>query len=347
MTFSPRLKIGVAILALVVLFFSNIALQVITIGLLLLISFRRFCRWQALKFWIILIAISCLPFLFIRTSEILHLSMLVCCRSVILYLAMMTIAENISTNKLNSHLPKIIGKKLTATLVLAFNFLPLIKHILIKNYGLFYLRSNANYPRYKQLISYVLTVFKQILNAAECCAENMFLEYKSKNLHVVFITGGKHCGKTTYALKQIEEFKARNWPVSGVVSPGLMQNDCRTTIYAKNIITDEEKLLASRNLKIDDVIVNYGGFSFSNAGYSHARDALNNYIPGGIVFFDEFGSMELARMGYVAEFEKLICANISAIFVVVREELLAKVIKLYKFNDFELIKVPAAFNISI
>jgi nucleoside-triphosphatase THEP1 len=337
-----RLKIIFALVAFVALFISNFVAQGITIILLLLISFKRLCVLKTIKFWLGFILISFVPYLFLRSAEMLHLSTLVFCRSIILYLAFITIAENISTNQLSAFLPKIIGKQLAITLTLAFNLLPIIRHILLKNYGLFYLRNKINYPKYKQFCGYALSIFRQIINAANCCAENMLLSHEAKTPHIVIITGYRHCGKTSYALGLIKEFQAKNWPVSGIVAPSSMQNNRRSTIYVKNISTSEKKLLASRDLKIDDSIFNYGDFDFSASGYAYAKEALLNYTEGGIVFLDEFGPMELSKIGYANEFEKLTRANVSAIFVVVRREILDRFYERFSNLSFELIDTKIA-----
>lgn len=348
MASARKIKTFFASIAFIALFTTSFAVQGVAIVMLLFISFRRLCELKTIKFWLVFILISFIPCLFLRSIDVLQLSTLVFCRSIILYLAVMIIAENISVHNIGACLQKIIGKQLALTLTLAFNLLPIIRHILLKNYGLFYLRKKTNCNKYQQFCGYALSILKQIINAANCCAENMLLAHNAKTPLIIIITGHKHSGKTTFALNLIKQFHAKNWPVSGIVAPSLMQQNRRSTIYVQNIKTGEKKLLASRDLNVDDAIFNYGNFNFSASGYAYAKAALLDYREKDIVFLDEFGPIELSKMGYAAEFEILARAtNVSAIFVVVRKEILDRFYKNFPDLVFETIDIQAVAEHSV
>jgi len=319
-----KIKIGFALLSFAVLFTTNIVWHVLAIGILSIFALRRLRELKNLKFWLVFLVLAFLPCVFIQTWQMFWLACLVLCRSIIIYLALITIAENINLNALNKNLPKIIGKRLAMIVVLAFNLMPMVRDILLKNYALFYFKKAANISLFKKTIAYVLAVFRQVINAADCCAENMFLSHVLASPKVIIISGEKHCGKTTYAAALMDEFKAKNWPVSGILAPSTIQNGRRNTIYVMDLQTDEKLLLASREDIVADKAYTYGGFSFSQSGYKFARNALLNHIPGSIVLLDEFGPLEFANMGHADEFKTLLKSDIAALYVVIRKELLGR-----------------------
>lgn len=319
-----KIKIILALLSFSVLFTTNIVWHGLVVTGLLILTWRSFRELKNLKFWLVFLLFAFLPCIFIHTYQMFWLSCLVLCRSVIVYLALITIAKNINSDALSKNMSKIIGKRLTTILLLAFNLMPIVRNILIRNYALFYFKKTTNISRFKKTIAYVLAVLRQVLNAADCCAENMFLSQAATGPNITIITGAKHSGKTTLASTLIEKFKAKNWDVRGILAPSTMENNRRTTIYVMDIQTGEKKLLASRQENIADTAYTYGGFRFSQSGYQFATKSLLNYIPGSIVFLDEFGPLEFANMGHAADFKKLLCSNIAALYVVIREELIER-----------------------
>lgn len=334
-----KFKIIAALIALSALFTQNVVIHLIVITCLAAFSFKRLRELKAAKFWIVFGVIAFLPAVFIRSFEAFYLSMLVFCRSLILYLALMTITENININKVSNYLQKLFGDRVAATLTLALNLMPVIRHIVSRNYAVFYLRRiNAN-AKCEGYIGFVVSIFRQIISAADCCAENMILTHQAAMPHISIITGLKHSGKTTLALNLIEQFKAKNWPVTGVIAPSLIENNRRSTIYVKNIQSGEEKLLASRDNIILDICYKYGGFNFSQSSYDFARQALLDHQPSGIVFLDEFGPLEFANLGYANEFKKLIKSDVSAVFIILREELLTRFTKEFNFQFCDLIRI--------
>lgn len=339
MSIPRKLKITVALIALVALFFSYCWILLGVVTILLLLSFGRIKEKKNFKFWLFFCGISFFPCLFIRTYEIFHLSLLVFCRSVILYLAILTITENINLNSTDKYFTKIIGKRLSILLTISFNLMPVLRNILVRNYALFYLRRSHNQKKLHLLFRYALSIFRQGIETADACAENMLLIHKVSAPHVVIITGDTLSGKTTLLTNFITQFKSKSWPVTGIVAPSTILNNRRSTIYVQDVRTNEQKLLASREEKLSDHVYDYGSFSFSKSGYEFASNALLSYVPGGIVVLDEFGPMEFAGIGYADEFKKLLDASVSALYVVVRKDILEKFCAEFNLVSYEIIFV--------
>jgi nucleoside-triphosphatase THEP1 len=332
-----KVKIVIALVALVVLFTKLWWLHVLSLLVLIFLSYKKINELKSPIFLVTLLTTTFLPYIFLRSPAALTLSLLIFSRTLALYLAMLVIAENIDLHALHQWLPKILGKRLALAVNLAFNLLPIIRYLLLKNYELFYFKK-ANVCRQQQnmwgniiaikkvLSGYVYAVLRQIIAAAEGCAENMLLLYQASenSPQVYLLTGNPQSGKTTAMAKLVAEFQSYNWPVSGVLAPGVMTNNQRATIFAQNIKTNEKQLLASRVETIDDVAYEFGSFKFSASGLQFARAALLDFYPRGIVVLDEYGPLELKGLGHADEFKQLLKSNVAAIYLVTREGLLSQ-----------------------
>ncbi|OQA91277.1 MAG: NTPase [Elusimicrobia bacterium ADurb.Bin231] len=258
-------------------------------------------------------------------------------RTVLLYNAFLIFTENINYDKFRDFLERVAGKKLAAELALSLNILPVLRRNFFCSYGTFYLRGNVTASKPRRYLSFLHSVLLQGLGAADRIAENMSMSDVSAGPKIYIITGARHCGKTTYAMKLAEEFKTNGWPVYGILSPGTIEHGVRRTIDAVNIGTGEKHLLASRAGLSAKRAVAYGGFEFSEKGLKFAKDTLLSYKKGGIVFVDEIGRIELSGGGYAEELRTLLKSDISSIFMVVRRDFINDVISEFKISKYELI----------
>lgn len=344
MSYLRKLKIISACLALIGLFSQNLVILLfLTLGCSIF-SLKKFTDNKILTYILIFIGISFLPYLIFRENTYLLLTISFVCRSLILYFALQLLTENINFEKTRLLLIKFLGKNFTLALTLAFNLLPLIKHLLRKNHGLFYLKQQRKKNKLKQLICFALTIFRQIIHTAESCAENLILLEQGKQPQIILLTGPKHSGKTTYALELVTKFRNNNWPVSGILAPSTLHNNRRSTIYVTDLATNTKRLLASRELKIENIAYEYGGFNFAQAGLEFARQALKNTNKNDIVFLDEYGPLEFANLGFADEFKQLTASNISAIFVIIREELVQRFLSYHNNLSCEIINITEAYN---
>lgn len=339
-----KLKIFFAVLALFVLFWESILAHLLILLILFTISWRRQTELKNIRFWLIFLIISFLPSFFVPNHETINLSILIFLRSLILYTSLSLIADSISFNSFNRHLQRISTKKFATSLTLAFNLLPAIRKILVRSYSLFYFKPRRKRSRLKLLSGFATSILHQIIMAADNCAESMILVHRSTKPKLIIITGPKHTGKTSYLTNLTANFKNLSWPVSGIISPGTMKNGKRNTISVINLKTGEKKILASRTKPIKDAATRHCSFKFDRKGFEFANKALLDYSPSGIVFLDEFGPLEFLGKGYCHAFNHLLHSNISALYVVVRKELLSRFIAEYAKVPYEIVEIDSGDN---
>lgn len=337
------MKICLAFLALFLLFVQNFAIQFGALVVLLPFAIKQWRDAKMLRFWLIFAAFSFWPCIFIRSMQTVEISAVAVCRAINFYLILRLITENINLTKMDYYLPKILGHRVSAAVILAFNLSSNLNRTTIRNYYLFRLKQKSQCAsRVRLLKGFILALFRQVMGVADNCAENMILAHRLKHRpRVVIITGAKHSGKTTYATALVAQFKARKFPVSGILAPSEMQDGRRTSIWVESIKTGAALFLASRTRLVVDKVYEYGGFTFSQAGYDFARKELLNFAPRDLVFLDEFGVLEFAGLGYVHECQQLFDANIAALFIVIRKELVERFVTAYKLDNYEIIDIQS------
>jgi len=338
---TPKLKIFVALASIALLFSKSVFILIFPAVSLFFLTYKKNISFKKIFFFTLASALFFLPCLILPTKLMLTISSLAILRSLIIYLAITIIAENIDSKKFIAGVANLAGKRFALLLSLTLNIVPTLQQILTINYGLYYLRCEKKGLRFKKMKAYGFSVFKQFLTTANSCAENMILDYKISKPLVVVISGGKHCGKTSFAEHLIEDFKSKNWPVSGILAPSTIENSVRASIYVKNIKTNETKLLASRTKSISDCKCVYGGFTFSQSALNFAETSLLDYTQGNIVFIDEVGPLELSGLGYANAFNALLSANISALFVVIRKPLVKKFLEEFNVDNYQIIDINA------
>lgn len=334
-----KIKIIIACIALLTIFISNVVVIGISVAMLLPFCIKELLTKKTIIFILLFSLMAFVPTVFIHSKEFFYITVLMILRSLVLFFSIMTIAENINLQNTHSRISKILGNNFATILTFAFNLLPSFKHSLFKTICLFYLKNKTRSSIWHKFSTLAIIIFKHALNTANCCAENMLLTSKAKSPKIVIITGPKHSGKTTYAKELANRFKAKNWPISGIIAPSLMKNNRRSTIFVEDITTNEIKLLASRTTPINDLLYEYGGFNFSKSGLDFAKSALKMHHNNGIVFLDEYGPLEFANLGFSENFSSLIKTNVSAIYVVVREEMLNRFLKEYEHLCCEVIRI--------
>jgi nucleoside-triphosphatase THEP1 len=256
-------------------------------------------------------------------------------RTVLLYNAFLLLTENMNYDMFRERLERFAGKKLSAELALSLNILPVLRRNFFHSYGSFYLRGNVKASHPRKYLSFLHSVLLQGLTAADRIAENMSISATLAGPKIYIITGEKHSGKTTRAMELAEEFKHNGWPVCGILSPGTMKHGLRHSIDIINAATGERRSLASRDGLTEGKCMSYGGFDFSEQGLEYARRALSEHKSCGIVFIDEIGPIELSGGGYAGELRELLKSDASSIFIIVRRELMDKMLAEFRIGKYE------------
>ncbi|HRY30284.1 MAG TPA: nucleoside-triphosphatase [Elusimicrobiota bacterium] len=296
---------------------------------------------RRLKFWIFFFLASFLPFFLIRRQEMLLVSGRMFLRAVLLYNAVLLYVENVDAERMKPVLRRAFGERLSLTLSVAVNILPVMRRIFLQTHGVFLLRAPSSRARLFGYVRFLRAVLSQSLLAAERLAENMIVAEGARQNEVHIISGPHGSGKTTLAAALAEKFQERGWPVAGVLSPGAFEAGRRVRIEARDAASGETRLLASRNGEVSDPIHEHGGFRFSKSGFEFAKESLLRRAAGSIVFVDEIGPLELAGEGYAETLENLLHADAAALYLVVREGLVQDVTKKFKISQYTILRPPA------
>lgn len=144
-------------------------------------------------------------------------------------------------------------------------------------------------------------------------------------MEIAIITGKVNSGKTTLLEKIAAREKLNgNFP-TGIIARGVFRNGKKIGFDVMDLATGKIQQLARINNKKDK---SWGSrFTFYHAGWKFARNALLNFRPGGVVFLDEVGPLELKGEGHARTLKKLLQSNIGKIYISVRSDCLKEVRK--------------------
>lgn len=151
---------------------------------------------------------------------------------------------------------------------------------------------------------------------------------------VWIITGKQNAGKSVLMMDIIAEVKQRGYPLCGLVSPGVYQDDLRIAIQVLDVGSGERTILAelkpgwdpgnpTKKWKMNEEAVQWGA----------AR--LGSMDPAGKVFFlDEIGIYEiLEKTGWQKGLEILQEKTYYRAFISVRKEVVPEIIKICENAD--------------
>jgi nucleoside-triphosphatase THEP1 len=160
---------------------------------------------------------------------------------------------------------------------------------------------------------------------------------------LIFWTGPKHSGKTTAAGELAMRARDAGICVAGLLAPAVYESDRLVGFDAVDLRTGEQVSRASRRKQTGQA----GGFRFTKQGRALGKAALDISAVGSaeLVIVDEFGPMELGGKGWREETDLLLAETDAVVLLVVREELVQEVERLY--GDYGGRKIAAAGKDSI
>lgn len=141
---------------------------------------------------------------------------------------------------------------------------------------------------------------------------------------LVIITGAVNSGKTTHLRRLIAQERALGVSVSGVIAPGVFKGDEKIGYDVEDVASGRALPLARTGTQ-GDSDQNTGWYWLSKKTLEFAKEALLNCTPGGVVFLDEVGPLELSGEGYASCIRTLLESRISRLYIVVREGLVDQV----------------------
>jgi len=107
----------------------------------------------------------------------------------------------------------------------------------------------------------------------------------------IFLSGKSGSGKSTVLIKTIELLKNRGLKVGGFITPEIVEEKKRTGFYVKDIFSNEMKVFASIDFKIEPRLGNYGvdTDAFDKIALKAIDFALESCA---VICVDEIGKME-------------------------------------------------------
>ena len=168
---------------------------------------------------------------------------------------------------------------------------------------------------------------------------------------ITIITGSRGVGKTSRLLKMIEELKNKGIPSSGIMTPGIYnEEDCKVGFYALDVKTHDQWELGRSDKLLKGP--SYGPFSFSEMGFVRANKILENVLSNGPtnVFLDEIGPLELEKgYGFSPVLSLVGSFGIDRnLYLVIRKSLIDMFVSRFiPNNDYRIIEITAENRDSI
>ena len=165
----------------------------------------------------------------------------------------------------------------------------------------------------------------------------------SKQDRLVLWTGPKHSGKTTAAGELAVRARDEGLRVAGLLAPAVYECDRLVGFDAVDLRTGEQVSPASHRKETGEG----GGFRFTEQGHKLGKAAfdISTARSADLVIIDEFGPMELQGKGWRDQVDLLLAEMDAVVLLVVREELVGEVERLY--GDYGGRKIAAAEKDSI
>jgi len=150
---------------------------------------------------------------------------------------------------------------------------------------------------------------------------------------LILWTGARHSGKTTSAVELVEKIRNEGFEVCGLLSPCVYFEGEFVGYDVLDLRTNHRAPLA--RCKTSNSYA--GPFNFITEGLKLGNSALSKEVvePVDLVIVDEFGKLELEGQGWRKSIDSLLSSSDTLILLVVREELIDEVRRIYA-NIFQL-----------
>ena len=146
-------------------------------------------------------------------------------------------------------------------------------------------------------------------------------------IKLILWMGQKHCGKTTSVAKLAQLVRDEGFKVAGVLAPSLYHKGKLIGFDVIDLQSEARAPLARRKVDKSDTT----SFTFIDAGFELGNAALRpsaaNFAE--IIIVDEFGPLEVDGGGWRRGVDLLLRSTDALILLVVRQELVEQVQRLY------------------
>ena len=157
---------------------------------------------------------------------------------------------------------------------------------------------------------------------------------------LIIWTGPKHSGKTTAAEALAENARAGGFSVAGLTAPSVHQAGRLIGFDVVDLRTAARAPLARRGAGGPPRVGDYGFLAEGLAAGERALGAAAH--SANLVIVDEFGPLELRGEGWRARADSLVARAEGLIVLVVREELVDAVRRLYEDTPSEVLSAASA-----
>ncbi len=240
-------------------------------------------------------------------------------RAFALTLGFAAIAQELLNPAVRRALERALGRAFFDTLEYAFASLPLVL---------------ASLPAGRDMLLRPAASLRTVIARAPC-----LLEHPRRRAGV--ITGGRGAGKSTLAAAMAAALERRGLKPAGIVALGLWDKDERAGFDLADLFSGSRTPLARRG---PGGAVRAGPFRFEAAGLAAGAAAFapEKVSAAGAVFIDELGPLELEGGGWAAQLGGLLGTDGPPLVLVVREELLEKVLARWRLKPSAVWRVPGA-----
>ncbi len=155
---------------------------------------------------------------------------------------------------------------------------------------------------FKKFIKHPLNVFVEMISTAKNI--NNYIETIELNRRAIIISGEVTSGKTTFAVRLVDELQKRDVNVCGFYAKGYFENGKRSKFELIDILNGERILLASTE-KISDFKT--GRFYFNPLAFKKGSEIVKKCIDKNsrIILIDEVGRLEYNQKGWYELIEKI------------------------------------------
>ena len=304
------------------------------VSILILLAFEKrllkmLTSWGFLIFAVLVLTV---PLLGNFTLGAFITNLLIVLRGILIIFLIYMGVKDISSSRFYSKIEHHLPDEITNIIKISLNLLPTMKDNLISQFNE---ARKSNKSRQNQVIDF----FKFFVNVAEELSISLEKTHKP---NVYIVTGKKHEGKSTLALKLAEMAKEKGLKTGGIISISQNNNGKRSGYEIMDLKTGLKKPLATTK-DIENYAENIGPFYFYKDGIEFAHSALdiNHLNECDIVFIDEVGMLEASEKGFYKDLKQLLNSDIKLLMFVTRDEFIKTIENKFNFKAKEIFSVSS------
>ena len=175
----------------------------------------------------------------------------------------------------------------------------------------------ANIPDFKSLVKNPVSIFYHVISQADKRLSAIRRDLSAQKVFI--ITGSLGEGKTTYAKKLTDIFRAHAVKVAGFLSEKIRLDSHIIGYDLVNLETDEKEVFLREKAEFGSETI--GRFTISAAGLAFGNSVLKSLVisDNKIVIIDEVGLLEIGNKGWYEPLNDLIEKSGNPVLLVVRD----------------------------